>query len=317
VRDELAAAYGGRSSVADAALLRPTNGLGEPDLSSDVAPSPEEIAPQRRTKLGVFFWICVGWLSILAFFTIFANFLHFQDPNNFDFNIGRDATFGWHHLLGTDQDARDVLSRLVYGARTSLIIGLFGTAIAMAVGGTLGMLSAYVRGRFDATLSFFMYCGLAFPAIIAVIAILDFWGRSEWHIILVLGLASVPLLFRLFRAATLATATKEYVTAAKSQGATSFRVLFHDVFPNVAPSLLVYSIFTLGGIIAVEGAIAFLGLSVLGPSWGNMISDAGSDVTVRYPFIFAPAAALFFTLVSLYYIGERIRLRFDPGEVKL
>ena len=116
----------------------------------------------------------------------------------------------------------------------------------MFIGGSLGMLSAYLRGRFDAALSFFMYCGLAFPAIIAVIAILDFWGRSETHIILVLGLASVPLIYRLVRAATLATATKEYVTAAKSQGATSVRVLFHDIFPNVAPALLVYSVFTLG-----------------------------------------------------------------------
>jgi peptide/nickel transport system permease protein len=313
VRDELAAAYGGRSSV-DVAL--PTNGVGEPDLLSDLAPAPEELAP-RRAKFGVFFWICIGWLGILAFFAIFANLLPFQDPNNFDFTIGRDASISWHHLLGTDQDGRDVLSRLVYGARTSLIIGIFGTAIAMGVGGTLGMLSAYVRGRFDGALSFFMYCGLAFPGIIAVIAILDFWGRTEWHIILVLGLASVPLIFRLVRAATLATATKEYITAAKSQGATSFRVLFHDVFPNVAPALLAYTIFTLGGIIAVEGAIAFLGLSVTGPSWGNMISDAGGDVSVRMAFILAPAIALFLTLISLNYVGERIRVRYDPGEVKL
>ena len=144
-----------------------------------------------------------------------------------------------------------------------------------------------------------MYCGLAFPAIIAVIAILDFWGRSESHIIFVLGLASVPLIYRLVRAATLATATKEYVTAAKSQGATSFRVLFHDVFPNVAPALIVYSVFTLGGIIAVEGAIAFLGLSVNGPSWGNMISDASNDVNAPMAFILSPAIALFLTLVSL------------------
>jgi peptide/nickel transport system permease protein len=127
----------------------------------------------------------------------------------------------------------------------------------------------------------------------------------------------VPLIFRLVRAATLATATKEYITAAKSQGATSFRVLFHDVFPNVAPSLLAYTIFTLGGIIAIEGALAFIGLSVTGPSWGNMISDAGGDVTVRMAFILGPATALFLTLISLNFVGERIRVRYDTGEVKL
>ena len=314
MRDELASAYGGTTETVVHAA---PNGIGEPDLASDVAPGPEPVTATRRPKLGVFFWICAAWLGILAFFVLFANFLPLQDPNNIDFTVGRDGGMSWHHLLGTDQDGRDILSRLIYGARTSLIIGLCGTAIGMGIGGTLGMLSAYVRGRFDSALSFFMYCGLAFPAIIAVIAILDFWGRTEFHIILVLGLFSVPLIYRLVRAATLATATKEYITAARSQGATSLRVLFHDVFPNVAPALIAYAVFTLGGIIAIEGAIAFLGLSVSGPSWGNMISDAGGDASVRLVFIFAPAIALFLTLISLNYVGERIRVRYDTGEVKL
>jgi peptide/nickel transport system permease protein len=308
VREDVAAAYGATRPVTEA----PPNGRFIPE-APEIEPS-DKVTPPR---LGVFFWICIGWLSLLAFVTIFANFLPFQDPSNSDFIAGANAGISGGHWLGTDQVARDTLSRLAYGARTSLIIGIVGTAIGMLIGGSLGMLSAYLRGRFDAALSFFMYCGLAFPAIIAVIAILDFWGRSEAHIILVLGLASVPLIYRLVRAATLATATKEYVTAAKSQGATSVRVLFHDIFPNVAPALLVYSVFTLGGIIAVEGAIAFLGLSVSGPSWGNLISDASSDLNAPMAFILAPAIALFLTLVSLYYVGERIRLRLDPGEGKL
>lgn len=313
MRDEVAAAYGGTTQTAHAA----TNGPGDPDLASDIAPAVPGPTTLRRPKFGVFFWICIGWLAILAFCTIFAGLLPLQNPNNNDFAAGINAGISWHHWLGTDQIDRDNLSRLVWGARTSLIIGLLGTAIGMGIGGTLGMLSAYVRGRFDSALSFSMYCGLAFPAIIAVIAILSFWGSSEWHIILVLGLFTVPLIYRLVRAATLATATKEYITAAKSQGATSFRVLFHDVFPNVAPSLIAYTIFTLGGIIAVEGALAFLGLSVTGPSWGNMISDAGNDVGVKLPFILGPAIALFLTLISLNFVGERIRVHYDPGEVKL
>jgi peptide/nickel transport system permease protein len=309
VRDDLAAAYAATSFATEV----PPNGILIPE-APEVDPSEPKV---KRAKLGIFFWICVSWLALLAFFTIFVPFLPFQNPGSFDFVAGANAGISSSHWLGTDQVARDTLSRLVWGARTSLIIGILGTVLGMVIGSTLGMLSAYLRGRFDAALSFFMYCGLAFPAIIAVIAILDFWGRSEAHIILVLGLFGVPLIYRLVRSATLATATKEYVTAAKSQGATSLRVLTHDIFPNVAPALLIYSVFTLGGIIAVEGAIAFLGLSVEGPSWGNMISDASSDLNAPVAFILAPAAALFFTLISLYYCGERMRVRYDPGDVKL
>ncbi len=309
MREDLAAAYGARVPVAEA----PPNGILIPE-APEIEATP---GATKRRPLGVFFWICAAWLGILAFVTIFAGLLPLQNPATIDFASGANQSISGAHWLGTDQIARDTFSRLIWGARTSLIIGLVGTAIGMGIGCSLGMLSAYLRGRFDAALSFFMYCGLAFPAIIAVIAILDFWGRSESHIILVLGLASVPLIYRLVRAATLATATKEYVTAARSQGATAVRVLLHDVFPNVAPSLLAYSVFTLGGIIAVEGAIAFLGLSVNGPSWGNMISDASNDVTAPLVFILSPAIALFMTLVSLNYVGERIRVRFDPGEVKL
>jgi peptide/nickel transport system permease protein len=280
---------------------------------------PDEVALPRK-PLGIFFWVCVAWLAFLTFIAIFVPYLGFKDPNNYyDFTIGSNAGWSVHHLLGTDQLSRDTLARLAWGARVSLAIGLGATAIGMALGSSLGMMSAYIRGRFDAGLSFFMYCGLAFPAIVAVIAILDFWGQSEWHIILVLGLFSIPLIYRVIRAATLATATKEYVTAAKSQGATSTRVLSREIFPNVAPAIIVYAIFTLGGVIAIEGALAFLGLSVPSPtaSWGNLISDASNDPQAPWVFILSPAIALCFTLVSLYWVAEKIRQRFDPGEQKL
>jgi peptide/nickel transport system permease protein len=284
-------------------------------------PEEELASPSvRRVPFGVVFWICCGWLAILVLSAIFAPVLHLQNPNPLpQFLTSFNASVSRAHWLGTDNLGRDNFSRLVYGARVSLVIGVGATAIGMVVGGSLGMLAAYVRGRFDAGLSFFMYCGLAFPAIVAVIAILDFWGQSESHIILVLGLFSVPLIYRLIRAATLTTATKEYITAAKSQGATAMRVLFHDIFPSVAPSFIVYGVFTLGGIIAIEGALAFLGLSVPipTPSWGNVISDASNDPEAPLVFLVSPAIALFLTLVSLYYVGERIRVHFDPGEVKL
>ena len=278
-----------------------------------------EILEAPKRPLGFFFWCCVGWMFILAIVTIFASFLPIKPVGTFYYNVGRDATPSFAHLLGTDELTRDVLSRLIYGGRVSLVIGLAGTAIGIGFGGVLGMMSAYVRGKFDAALSFAMYVVLAFPAIIAVICLLEFWGRSEWHIIVILGLFSVPFIFRVVRASTLACATKEYVTAARSQGATTGRVLAKDIFPNVIPSLIAYTVFTFGGIITTEGALGFLGLSVPTPepSWGTMIGEASGDVTVTLAYVLAPAIALFLTLVALNYAGEQIRLRFDTSEQKL
>jgi peptide/nickel transport system permease protein len=289
--------------------------LADPNVSTETIPVPEA----KRPKFGVFFWVCSGWLGFLAFITIFASLLPFQNPNNPDYVAGTDAGITGTHWLGTDDLGRDILARFVYGARVSLIIGLLATAIGISIGGFLGMLSAYRRGRLDGALSMLMYTGLAFPAIVAVLAVLSFWGRAEWHIIIVLGLFSVPLIFRLVRSATLACATKEYITAAKSQGAKSLRVLSHDIFPNIAPSLIAYTVFTMGGVIATEGALAFLGYSVLPPtsSWGTMINEASTLDPNNIYLLLAPALGLFFTLICLNYMGERIRVHFDSGEAKL
>jgi peptide/nickel transport system permease protein len=280
----------------------------------------EEVLDAPKRPFGIFFWCCVGWLFVLAVVTIFANMLHLNPPDaSYYTPIPSNAPPTAAHWLGTDDASRDVLSRLVYGARVSLVIGLLGTGIGIGVGGTLGMMSAYLRGKFDAGLSFIMYIFLAFPAIIAVICLLEFWGHTESHIVIILGLFSVPFIYRVVRAATLACATKEYVTAAKSQGATAARVLAKDIFPNVIPSLIAYTVFTFGGIITTEGALGFLGQSVQIPiaSWGNMIGEASGDPSATLAFVLAPAIALFLTLVSLNYAGEKIRLRFDTSEAKL
>jgi peptide/nickel transport system permease protein len=289
---------------------------GTPAVALDAAP----VAPAaRRAPFGVFFWLCVGWMALLVVAATFASVLPFWDPNANDFvGAGIDGHLSWSHPFGTDHLARDILSQVAYGARVSLVIGVTATAIGISIGGFLGMASAYLRGRVDAFLTLVMYSGLAFPAIIAVIAILSFWGRNELHVIVVLGLFSVPLIYRVVRAATLASATKEYVTAARSQGATSLWVIRRDIFPNVAPTLLSYTVFTMGAIIATEGALAFLGFSVQSPqsSWGTVISDASNDPS-NLGLLFAPAITLFLTLVSLYYIGERFRVRFETQESRL
>ncbi len=304
----------------------------ETELAAEVASERVPEAPvanaPRPQRLGFFFWCCIGWLVILAIVTAFAPLLHLQDPIAQQFNLNNPPNFGknanpsFAHWLGQDQLARDILSRVIFGARVSLVISLCATAIGVVIGAGLGMLAAYLSGKFDAVLTFFMYSFLAFPSIVAVLALLAFWGRSELHVIIVIGAFSIPLLYRVMRASTLSCATREYVTAARSQGARAMRVLLRDIFPNVLPSLIAYAVFTIGGVIAVEGALGVLGVGIESPTptWGNMLNDAfgvANGNTINWSLLLTPSLAICFTLIALNYAGERIRTRFDPSEHKL
>ena len=131
----------------------------------------------------------------------------------------QNAGPGWGHLLGTDDLYRDIFSRLVYGARVSLVVGFGGALIGLVVGGIPAMISAYRRGRIDTALNTGSYVVLAFPAIVAVIAIVSFWGKSLFKITLIIGLFAAPLIFRVVRASTLSYATRDFVLAAKALGA--------------------------------------------------------------------------------------------------
>jgi peptide/nickel transport system permease protein len=269
--------------------------------------------------LGVFFWICVGWVGLNLMGAIFANVLPLQNPLYGNYNL-INAAPSLHHLFGTDDLGRDIFARVVYGSRVSITVGLGSILIGYCIGAPLGMLAAYRRGRFDAILTGFMYLLLAFPAIIATIAVLSFWTpRSLFKIIVVIGIASVPLVYRVIRTATLSVATKDYVIAAKVQGATDRRILMKELLPNIAPIALSFFLIGLATIIILEGALAFLGLSVNPPtpSWGNMINEARTVLSQNIWLALFPSLALCLFLIALNFIGDRIRSHFDVTEVKL
>lgn len=275
--------------------------------------------PEKSKPLGILFWICVGWVGLNIFGALFANVLPLPNPlyQNYNaINVGP----GIHHLLGTDDLGRDIFSRLVYGSRVSLAVGAGAMLIGFGLGAPLGMLAAYRRGRFDAVFTTLMYVLLAFPAIIATIAVLSFWTpRALVKIIVVIGLASVPLVYRVIRTATMNIATKDYVIAARIQGATDRRILFKELLPNVAPIGVSFLLIGIATVITLEGALAFLGLSVNPPtpSWGNMINESRTVLAQNPWLVIFPSLALCLFLLCLNFIGDRLRSHFDVTEVKL
>jgi peptide/nickel transport system permease protein len=270
-----------------------------------------------RKPLGFLFWFAIGWVGLVIFLALIANLLPLPNPD-FQNYSAINASPSLHHLLGTDELGRDLLSRLIFGARVSLVVGFGSVLIGMLVGGTLGLVSGYKGGRLDVALNAGSFVLLAFPAIVAVIAIVAFWGQSLLKITLIIGIASIPVLYRVVRASSLSFANRDFVTAAKTMGAGSTRVVFREILPNVVPAAVTFGLIAVATVIVLEGSLAFLGLSVPlpTPSWGNMIAEGSSNNNLQVnPYIMMwPVLAMFLLLLSINLIGDRLRQRFDIRE---
>jgi peptide/nickel transport system permease protein len=279
-------------------------------------------APKK--KLGPLFWLCSGWIGLVILVAIFANLLPLPKPSFENFAAPQNAGPAWGHLLGTDDLNRDIFSRLLFGSRVSLVVGFVGTAIGLILGGLPAMYSAYRGGGIDTVLSTVSYAVLAFPALVAVIAIGSFWGHTLWKITLVIGVFSAPLLFRVIRASTLSYASRDFVMAAKALGATDRRILGREILPNILPTIVSFGLIAVASIIVLEGTLAFLGLSVPPPtpSWGNMLYEGSSLLSgskgQNNPWLLIfPAAAMFSLLFTLNVVADKLRAHFDVTEVKL
>jgi len=222
----------------------------------------------RRQPMGVVFWISVGWLSLITLAAILARSCPSARRRHRPFRQ-LAAPFHGGYLLGSDNLGRDVLSRLIYGARVSLIVGVASMVIGLGIGASLGLIAGFIRGRPEAVIMWAVDVVLSFPALVLLISVVAFAGTSLTTISLVLGFLSIPVYARITRAHTLTVGKREFITAARAIGVPTRRIIWHEVVPNVLPQVLSYGLIAVGVVIVVEGSLSFLGLSVSAPtpSW--------------------------------------------------
>jgi peptide/nickel transport system permease protein len=274
------------------------------------------VSPVRRTRrLGALFWMAVAWLIFIFAVAALANWLPLPSPTDMDM-LERRQPVSMLHWLGTDGLGRDELARLIYGARISLTVGLCAPIIGLTIGGALGMLAGYFRGRFETLVVGSMDVLLAFPPLILALAVTAYLGQSLLNLTLILGVLGIPAFMRVARATTLTLARREFVTAAQALGATHARILLRELLPNVLLPLLAFFLLGVAVTIVVEGALSFLGLGVPPPisSWGSMIGEGRESLEIAPRLAFIPAVTMFLTVLSFNLVGDTLRALTDPRQ---
>ncbi|MGR3381490.1 ABC transporter permease [Roseovarius indicus] len=220
-----------------------------------------------------------------------------------------DPLASWNHPLGTDQLGRDYWSRLVYGGRISLFIGLSATLVSGLIGTTLGILAGYFGGRTDMVISFLITTRLTMPVILVALATVALFNSSLMVVTLVLGLLLWDRFAVVTRSATMQVRSMEYVTAAKSIGSSTPRILLTEILPNIAAPLIVIATIEMATAILYEAALSFLGLGVQPPlpSWGLMLAQAKGDIFFAPWMITLPGVTLFALLLSINLFGDGVR----------
>jgi peptide/nickel transport system permease protein len=222
-------------------------------------------------------------------------------------------------LLGTDSTGRDLLVRILYGARISLFVGIVTTLIATVLGVAVGLIAGYFGGIIDTVLARFTDAVLAFPYIVLALALAAVFGPSLTIIVVMITFFSWAGIARIVRGQTLSIKEKEYIEAARSLGAGPFRIMFFDILPNLLAPVLVIATLYIPNAVVFEATLSYLGLGVQAPtpSWGNMLSDAQNFYQVAWWYLVFPAVALLITTLAFNLLGDGIRDAMDPRTERL
>jgi len=258
-------------------------------------------------------------LAIVAFFialAIFAPLLSPYDPVAQSWTLVRQPSSA-SHWFGTDDLGRDILVRVIYGARASLLAGIISVGIALSIGVPIGLAAGYLGGFLDSLIGRMTDAMLACPFLILAIALAAFLGPSLGNAMIAIGVTATPIFVRLTRGQVLAVKMEDYVEAARAVGNPRWRIVFVHILPNIMPALLVQATLSIAAAIIAEAALSFLGLGQQPPepSWGSMLNSA-QRFLVNAPWMAVwPGLAIFVTVLSFNLVGDGLRDALDPREV--
>jgi peptide/nickel transport system permease protein len=259
------------------------------------------------------FWLAASWVGLIVVLAVLAPVLPLEKPGYLPLSSPsylRPNLFS-SYPLGTDGFGRDYVSRLVWGARVSLIVGVGCTAVGLAIGTGLGVVAGYYKGRVEVGLNLLTDFLLAFPPLVFLLALVAVLRPSLRSLFFAFALLTVPTIIRLSKANTLVFAQRDFVLAARALGARHRRIVFREVLPNVLRPLLSYSMVIVASLIVAEASLSFLGLGIKAPtpSWGNMIAESQTVIQQDPHAILVPAIVLFLTVFSFNRLGEAGRAR--------
>ena len=288
--------------------------------TSDVDIATTEFAESRVRfpRLPLLFWLAVGWIGIILVLALTADLLALPSPTDMDM-LEKRMPPSVAHWLGTDNLGRDMLARLIFGARISLTVGVASPLIGLILGGTLGMLAGYLRGRLETIIVASVDVLLAFPPLVLALALTAYLGQTVANLTYIIGILSIPAFTRVARASTLSIANREFVVAARALGATEARILVRELLPNVILPLVAFFLLAVAVTIVVEGALSFLGLGVPppAPSWGGMIGEGRESLEIAPRIAFLPAGAMFLSVLAFNIVGDTLRAITDPRQTAL
>ncbi len=269
--------------------------------------------PRPRLRVNLSGLAGAGIVALLVIAATFPPLITSRDPNAQSLTERRQPPSA-AHPLGTDELGRDILSRIIYGARVSLVVGIGAVVAAMAVGVPLGLVAGYRGGLYDLAIMRLVDLLLSFPHILLAILVVSVLGPSLWNVVAAIGVWNVPIFARIARSSALRVRELAYVEAAVAAGASAARVLTRHVFPNSLGPIVVTATLSLGGAILTESGLSFLGLGIQPPtpSWGMMLSTGKGYLRGAYHIATFPGLAIMLAVLGFNFLGDALRDALDP-----
>ena len=263
----------------------------------------------KRNKLAVF---GMGLAVFLILMAVFANFIAPYDPAAI--STDRLASPSLEHLMGTDNYGRDLFSRIIYGARVSLLISLMALVFSLIIGIGLGATAGYFGGWYESVIMRICDILMCIPGMLLAVCISSLLGIGEVNTAIAIAVSGVAPAIRMIRATVLQIRSQEFVEAAKATGSSQLKIIFHEILPNILSPLIVDSTMRIGGNILRISGLSFIGLGVQSPTaeWGSIMSDGQEFITTFWPMITFPGIAILLTVFAFNVMGDGLRDALDP-----